>query len=58
MDIKIHTAWGTVTVEELERDIIAAKKNGLSGRMAFTPETVEALLYMIKRQKKELDKRL
>lgn len=56
-EIKVYTAWGTTTVNELEMDVNAAKRKGLSGKMAFTPETVEALLFIIKTQKEELDER-
>jgi len=45
--MKIYTHGNEITTEELRADVIAAKAKGLSGRFAFFPETVEALLDLL-----------
>lgn len=47
MNIITYRNGNTVQINELRSDIEAARKNGLGGQYAFTPETVEACLDFI-----------
>lgn len=45
------------TLEEIKADVEAAKNKGLTGRHAFTPETVEALVVYIEMMEEHIQSR-
>lgn len=56
MKIKIP-GFGYVDIQDLQQDVYAAKEKGLSGKFAFTPETVQGLIDSLQKSRNNNDKR-
>lgn len=52
-NITVNHPNGSLTLEELQADVNAAKQKGLSERWAFTPETVQCLIDKINQLQNE-----
>lgn len=54
IDVSITINNREVSLDELKRDVIAAREKKLSHQWAFTPETVNALINKIEELSKEI----